>query len=147
MRSTKGNAAQAANRLDLALGLRIRQRRKALGISQTSLAAAVGITFQQVQKYERGSNRVSFSRLVEIAHALDCRLVDLVGDLDEAGAPAPLFRHDTAHLCILGAPELLAAYAAAPAALRRAILKLAVEIARDRAPMPNRTPGDPDQSA
>lgn len=147
MRSTKGNAAQAANRLDLALGLRIRQRRKALGVSQTSLASAVGITFQQVQKYERGANRVSFSRLVEIAHALDCRLIDLVGDLDEAGAPAPLFRYDTAHLRVIGAPDLLAAYAAAAAPLRRALLKLAVEIARDRGPHSAGTRSGPDQSA
>ena len=51
------------NRLDVALGLRIRQRRKSLGVSQTALADAIGLTFQQIQKYERGFNRVSFSRL------------------------------------------------------------------------------------
>jgi transcriptional regulator with XRE-family HTH domain len=50
----------------MALGLRIRQRRKALSVSQTALADAIGLTFQQVQKYERGFNRVSFSRLVDI---------------------------------------------------------------------------------
>ena len=111
------------NRLDVALGLRIRQRRKALGVSQTALAEAIGLTFQQIQKYERGFNRVSFSRLVDIAHALDCRVVDLIGDLDDANIPSPLFRQDTAHLRESGAPELLAAYAAAPPALRRVILK------------------------
>ena len=119
------------NRLDVALGLRIRQRRKELGVSQTALADAIGLTFQQIQKYERGFNRVSFSRLVDIAHALDCRVIDLIGDLDDAGIPSPLFRQDTAHLRESGAPELLAAYAAAPPALRRAILKLVVEIAKD----------------
>jgi transcriptional regulator with XRE-family HTH domain len=73
----------ATNVFDVGLGGHIRTRRKALGMSQTDLAAAIGVTFQQIQKYEKGSNRISFSRLVNIAHALDCRVVDLVGDLDE----------------------------------------------------------------
>src|SRR5277367_7026684 len=124
--------SHAPHRLDVALGLRIRQRRKVLGVSQTALAEAVGLTFQQIQKYERGFNRVSFSRLVDIAHALDCRVIDLVGDLDDASIPSPLFRQDTAHLRESGAPELLAAYSAAPPALRRVILKLVSEIARDQ---------------
>jgi transcriptional regulator with XRE-family HTH domain len=120
------------NTLDVALGLRIRQRRRSLGVSQSALADSIGLTFQQVQKYERGSNRVSFSRLVEIAHALQCQAIDLIGDLDGAGIPSPLFRQDTAHLRVTGGPELLAAYAAAPPALRRTILKLVVEIANDQ---------------
>jgi transcriptional regulator with XRE-family HTH domain len=120
------------NKLDVALGLRIRQRRKSLGVSQTALADSIGLTFQQIQKYERGFNRVSFSRLVDIAHALNCRVLDLIGDLDDAGIPSPLFRQDTAHLRESGAPELLAAYSAAPPALRRTILKLVVEIAKDQ---------------
>ena len=120
------------NKLDVALGLRIRQRRKALGVSQTALADAIGLTFQQIQKYERGFNRVSFSRLVDISHALDCRVVDLIGDLDDSSMPSPLFRQDTAHLRESGAPELLAAYSAAPPSLRRVILKLVSEIARDQ---------------
>ncbi len=118
--------------LDVALGLRIRQRRKVLGVSQTALADAVGLTFQQIQKYERGFNRVSFSRLVDIAHALDCRVVDMIGDLDDGDMPSPLFQQNTAHLRESGAPELLSAYSAAPPALRRVILKLAVEIAKDQ---------------
>src|ERR1700723_1373944 len=108
-----GGQTNAPHYLDVALGLRIRQRRKVLGVSQTALADAVGLTFQQIQKYERGSNRVSFSRLVDIAHALDCRVIDLVGDLDDASIPSPLFRQDTSHLRQAGAPDLLAAYAAA----------------------------------
>ena len=120
------------NRLDVALGLRIRQRRKALSVSQTALASAIGLTFQQIQKYERGFNRVSFSRLVNIAHALNCRVIDLIGDLDDASVPSPLFRQDTAHLREAGAPELLAAYAATPPPLRKAVLKLVQEIAKHR---------------
>ena len=93
-----GDNAQMANKLDVALGLRIRRRRKALKLSQTALAQGIGITFQQIQKYERGFNRVSFSRLVSIAHVLDCRVIDLIGDLDDAGLPSPLLRQRTAHL-------------------------------------------------
>jgi transcriptional regulator with XRE-family HTH domain len=126
-----GQQTHTPNRLDVALGLRIRQRRKALSVSQTALADAIGLTFQQIQKYERGFNRVSFSRLVDIAHALDCRVIDLIGDLDDASIPSPLFRQDTAHLREAGAPDLLAAYAAAPPTLRKAVLKLVQEIAKD----------------
>ena len=122
--------AHSPNKLDVALGLRIRQRRKGLCVSQTALADGIGLTFQQIQKYERGFNRVSFSRLVDIAHVLQCRVIDLVGDLDDEGIPSPLFRQDTGHLRVGGAPELLSAYAAAPPALRRAVLKLVVEIAK-----------------
>ncbi len=56
--------------IDVAVGGRIRARRTALGISQTALAKALGLTFQQVQKYERGANRISASKLFEIARAL-----------------------------------------------------------------------------
>jgi transcriptional regulator with XRE-family HTH domain len=56
--------------VDRHVGLRIRMRRKELGISQERLAEALGLTFQQVQKYERAANRVSASKLFEIARAL-----------------------------------------------------------------------------
>ena len=50
---------QGPDPIDVAVGARVRIRRRWLGFSQTQLANALGITFQQVQKYERGSNRVS----------------------------------------------------------------------------------------
>jgi transcriptional regulator with XRE-family HTH domain len=53
------------------VGIRMRQRRTLLAMSQTTLGDAVGLTFQQVQKYERGSNRISSSRLYEFAKVLD----------------------------------------------------------------------------
>jgi transcriptional regulator with XRE-family HTH domain len=59
------------NPIDVHVGARIRLRRTLLGISQTTLAEAMGLTFQQVQKYEKGMNRVSASRLVDMANALD----------------------------------------------------------------------------
>ncbi len=58
------------NPIDLHVGGRVRIRRKILGVSQDQLAAALGLTFQQVQKYERGSNRVSASKLYQIATTL-----------------------------------------------------------------------------
>jgi transcriptional regulator with XRE-family HTH domain len=59
------------NPIDVHVGARIRLRRTLLGISQVTLAEAIGLTFQQVQKYEKGANRVSSSRLVDIANVLD----------------------------------------------------------------------------
>lgn len=59
-----------ANPIDVHVGLQVRLRRKALKISQESLADALGLTFQQVQKYERGANRISASKLYEIARVL-----------------------------------------------------------------------------
>ena len=56
--------------VDCHVGLRIRMRRKEMGVSQERLADALGITIQQVQKNERGANRVSASKLWEIAAAL-----------------------------------------------------------------------------
>jgi transcriptional regulator with XRE-family HTH domain len=50
--------------------MNIRTRRKAIGMSQITLAQAVGLTFQQIQKYERGLNRVSASKLFEVSRAL-----------------------------------------------------------------------------
>ncbi len=63
-------AQRSPNPVDLHVGGRVRMRRKMLGVSQERLAEALGLTFQQVQKYERGSNRVSASKLYEIARFL-----------------------------------------------------------------------------
>ena len=58
------------NPIDLHVGGRVRTRRKFLGLSQSDLADAIGLTFQQVQKYERGSNRISASKLWDISKVL-----------------------------------------------------------------------------
>jgi len=68
---------------DLLLGANVRGRREALRITQAELARAVGVTFQQVQKYEKGTNRISASRLVRIARVLETTCATLLG---EAGA-------------------------------------------------------------
>ncbi|MBU2137195.1 MAG: helix-turn-helix transcriptional regulator [Alphaproteobacteria bacterium] len=62
---------RSPNPIDIHVGRRVRQRRKAMGVTQERLANDLGLTFQQVQKYERGANRVSASKLYEIAVALE----------------------------------------------------------------------------
>lgn len=59
------------NPIDLHIGQRVRHRRWLLGMTQQQLAQAVGIRFQQIQKYESGANRISASRLWDLARALD----------------------------------------------------------------------------
>lgn len=59
------------NPIDVHVGSRIRLRRTLLGMSQQKLGEAIGLTFQQVQKYERGTNRVGSSRMFELARVLD----------------------------------------------------------------------------
>lgn len=59
------------NRVDVHVGSRVRLRRTLLGMSQEKLADALGLTFQQVQKYERGANRIGAGRLWELSQALD----------------------------------------------------------------------------
>jgi transcriptional regulator with XRE-family HTH domain len=56
--------------VDIHVGARVKNRRLMLGLSQEALAQLIGLTFQQVQKYERGTNRISVSRLMDIAKAL-----------------------------------------------------------------------------
>ncbi len=59
------------NPVDVHVGSRLRQRRTLMGMSQEKLADAIGLTFQQVQKYERGANRIGASRLHQLARVLD----------------------------------------------------------------------------
>jgi transcriptional regulator with XRE-family HTH domain len=84
--------------VDRHVGLRIRMRRKELNISQEKLAESLGLTFQQVQKYERAANRVSASKLFEIARALNASVAYFyeglaAGDLLDAPAPPNLEAH------------------------------------------------------
>ena len=64
--------------IDVAVGLRLRTLRKQKEMSQDALAKTLGITFQQVQKYERGSNRISASMMVRAARALDTPVASLL---------------------------------------------------------------------
>lgn len=70
---------------DVEVGQRIRARRVAKGMSQTELGTLLGVTFQQVQKYEKGINRIGAGRLVRVAKALDVPISFFVGTVDEDG--------------------------------------------------------------
>ncbi len=72
--------------VDVHVGLRLRQRRSLLGMSQTDLGKAVRLTFQQVQKYERGFNRISSSRLFEFAKVLDVPVAHFFDGMDAVGS-------------------------------------------------------------
>jgi transcriptional regulator with XRE-family HTH domain len=80
-----------ASPIDVHVGSRIRLRRTLLGLSQERLGDALGLTFQQVQKYERGINRVGASRLFDLARVLDVPISFFFDDMPEAvgGGPPP----------------------------------------------------------
>ena len=66
--------------IDASIGLRLRSWRRWRRITQHKLGQAIGVSTQQVQKYESGVNRISASMLVRVAQALDCRVGDLMGE-------------------------------------------------------------------
>ena len=82
------NSTKRTLDFDRGLGDRIRQRRILAGLSQEKLADAIGLTFQQVQKYERGHNRVSVGMLRLIARAIGCSMLQLIDDAGDGAAPA-----------------------------------------------------------
>jgi transcriptional regulator with XRE-family HTH domain len=117
------------DQLDIAIGAAIRLRRRQAGLSQEHLAEKCGVTFQQVQKYENGANRVSFSRLVQIAHALGLRIADLVGEIDGSVGLNPVEARALSDLGVTGAIELLRDFADLSPGLRGRVRDLMREIA------------------
>ncbi len=77
------------NTVDRQVGERMRRRRILLGLTQDQLAAALNISYQQVQKYETGANRVSAGRLAQIADVLDAPVGWFFGTHDPAGDASP----------------------------------------------------------
>lgn len=118
--------ASGPDPIDMAIGARIRLRRKSLNLTQAALAARIGVTFQQVQKYERGANRVSGSTLVAVAQALDTSVGWLVGEEGAGDGEAEALLQS---LVAPGALELLQAFAdiSRPGA-RQALIALAREM-------------------
>ncbi len=72
------------NPIDIHVGSRVRLRRTLLGMSQEKLGEAVGLTFQQIQKYERGANRIGASRLYELSRILDVPISFFFDDMSDA---------------------------------------------------------------
>ena len=87
------------NAVDMHVGKRVRLRRTLLGLSQEQLGDALNITFQQVQKYERGANRISASRLWDIGQILDVPISYFFDDMSDdtmRHSPRRISRGDTA---------------------------------------------------
>ena len=124
------------NPIDRHVGARVRMRRLMLGMSQEKLADAIGITFQQVQKYEKGTNRMGSSRLQQIANVLQVPVTfffeEVPGQSKLAGvkARAPDFVSD-----FLAMPDGLALTKSfiqiKDARIRRGIVRLVEQIAGD----------------
>ncbi|MFK7938688.1 MAG: helix-turn-helix domain-containing protein [Roseovarius sp.] len=112
--------------VDVHVGKRIRHRRWLVGMTQQQLAERVGIKFQQIQKYETGANRVSASRLWDIADALDVQIAFFFDGLDTdvdhkegaEGVPADLMGDKEAL-------DLVRSYYAIPENQRRRLFELA----------------------
>ena len=109
--------------VDRGIGARVKQRRQSLGMSQTELGEKIGVTFQQIQKYEQGANRIGAGRLASIASALDVPIA-VFFDQPEAGTESS-GEEDTVALALQDpmTVDLVKAFAAVPdPALRRRVV-------------------------
>jgi len=122
--------AKSATPMDALVGSRLRTRRKQLRISQEKLGKEIGVSFQQVQKYENGTNRIGAGRLAEISKVLDVPVAYFFTG-NSGGSSADGERGDAkAILSEPGATELLQAYAQIGSlALRNAVVRLARDLA------------------
>lgn len=110
---------------DIAIGRRVRRKRLESGLTQAALGNSLGVSTQQIQKYETGQNRISAARLIDIGAALGVSASALLGE----GAPDA---SDEALLETQGALELLRAYAAIPSDRhRRGVLAMARSLGPD----------------
>jgi len=120
--------------IDLHLGKRLRRRRRLLGLTQQQLAVAVGIRFQQIQKYECGANRISASRLWQLAEALEVQVSYFYDGLAEAQARAESGGGDEPREGMMGRKEtmdLIRAYYQLGERPRRRLLDLAKSLNND----------------
>ena len=113
--------------VDVHVGKRIRHRRWMIGMTQQQLAQAVGIKFQQIQKYETGMNRVSASRLWDISEALDVPVAFFFEGLDGDAADTPVSSGAAQGDMLVDkeALELVRSYYAIPENQRRRLFELA----------------------
>lgn len=108
--------------VDIHVGKRVRHRRWMIGMTQQQLADKVGIKFQQIQKYETGMNRVSASRLWDIAETLGVEISFFFEGLSEGASPAPA---QADMMAAKEALDLVRSYYAIPEAQRRRLFDLA----------------------
>jgi transcriptional regulator with XRE-family HTH domain len=121
------------NPVDVEVGRRIRFERMASGLSQTDLGTKIGVTFQQVQKYEKGTNRVGASRLTQIAKALDVPITAFFENVTDSHRSRSSSPSPTELLTRPHALRLLTAYAALEdSKLRLSIVTLVETISSHR---------------
>jgi transcriptional regulator with XRE-family HTH domain len=127
---------KSPNTTDEHLGARVRMRRLMLGMNQTTLGEALGVTFQQIQKYEKGTNRIAASRLQRMSHVLQVPVPFFFEGLpsnaatpgQQSAATSPAFVSD--YLATLDGLKLTKAFMQIPnARLRRSIVDLVEQIA------------------
>ena len=99
-----------ANTVDTHVGQRIRDKRNERGMSQTEVANALGVTFQQVQKYERGTNRVGASRLFDLSRILSVPVQYFFEGLNNQPTPIEKEDDNVIHLMKPDTVELVEAY-------------------------------------
>lgn len=121
-----GRDTKVPTDLDRQIGSRIRARRIAVSMTQVELGVRTGVSFQQVQKYESGSNRISVGRLHQIASALGVTIEDVMGSTDPADV-----RPGSQDASPEEARDLINAFLATDdPKLRRALLNLTRDLAR-----------------
>ena len=98
---------KSPDKVDVEVGQRIRVLRNNAGISQTQLAEELGVTFQQVQKYEKGVNRVGAGRLTKIAGVLNVPVIKLLGLDEESIATSRGHENSASPLQLLTTPGAL----------------------------------------
>lgn len=114
-----GRGTGRPNPVDVHVGSRVRLRRTLLGMSQEKLGEAIGLTFQQVQKYERGANRVGASRLYDLSRVLDVPVGFFFEDMsDDVARHSPAKTHAAA---LSGLAEEPAPYEPDPMAKRETL--------------------------
>ena len=94
MRKKSGSKSMKARQIsdaDIVIGESIKAQRNLIEMSQDDLGQALGVSFQQIQKYEKGINRISSGRLTELATTLQCSVTDLVGGADKTSAKSTPF--------------------------------------------------------
>ena len=93
IKSAYGHGTGKSHPVDIHVGARLRARRTLLGMTQTDLGDAIGLTFQQAQKYERGTNRISASKLFKLCQVLDVPVNFFFDDMPrEIAASSPAKR-------------------------------------------------------
>ena len=123
-------AKKLPNPIDKCVGNRVRMRRMMLGMSQTKLGDALGLTFQQVQKYEKGTNRISASRLQHISQILQVPISFFFEGAPTGKGAAPLPDYVTNYLATSDGLALTKAFMRLKnATLRRCVGDLVEQIA------------------